>query len=371
MNLSRQAAGLLAAATISCALLLTAAAPARAEETLNLYSWADYFPEATIKAFQRETGIRVIYDTFDSNEVLETKLSAGASGYDVVVPNASPHLARQIPAKLYRELDRSKLSQYGNLDPDLMKVLASADPGNRYAVPWMWGTTGLIYNRAAILKRIPDAQFDSLGLLLNPANAARLKDCGIAIADSAGEMIPAALAYLGKTPFSMDKGDIDVAAATIRQIVPYVKTFVTAGQSNGLAEGEICLAFGYSGDAFIAQNRAKEAGNGITIDYALPHELLLTWIDTLAIPADAPHPNNALLFINFMLRAKSAADATTAYGFSSGNKAALALLDPTIRANPRIYPPASVMGRLRLTPLLGATYDRMIERAWTEVKTGR
>jgi putrescine transport system substrate-binding protein len=371
MSSARKAAGLMAAATITCVFLAAAASPLRAEETLNLYSWADYFPEATLKAFQQETGIRVIYDTFDSNEVLESKLSAGAAGYDVVVPNASPHLARQIPAKLYLDLDRSKLTQYGNLDPALLKVLATADPGNRHAVPWMWGTTGLIVNRAAILKRIPDAKFDSLGLLLDPENAEKLKDCGIAIVDSAGEMIPAALAYLGKPPFSKQQGDIDAATAALRQIVPFVKTFVTAGQSNALADGEICLAFGYSGDAYIAESRAKEAGSHVTIDYALPRELRLAWIDTLAIPADAPHPGNAYKFIDFMLRAKSAADATTAYGFASGNKAALDLLDPAVRNNPSIYPSTEVMGEVQLTPLLGSAYDRAIERDWTQVKTGQ
>ena len=369
MNLYRKAIGLTAIALSFCVLMKPA--PVQAEEVVNLYSWADYFPEATIKAFEQETGIKVKYDTFDSNEVLETKLSAGASGYDVVVPNASPHLARQIPAKLYQPLDRAKLTQYGNIDPELLQVLAKADPGNTYAVPWMWGTTGLMFNRAAILKRIPDARFDSMALLLDPANAAKLKDCGIGIADSPGEIIPATLAYLGKPPYSTAQADIDAAAAALRQIIPFVKTFATAGQTNGLAEGELCLSFGFSGDAFIAENRAKEVGNGITIDYAVPRELTVAWVDTLAIPADAPHAGNAYKFIDFMLRAKSAADATTAYGFASGNKAALALLDPAIRDNPRIYPSQQSVAQMVLTPPLGATYDRAINRSWTAIKSGQ
>ncbi|HWT97345.1 MAG TPA: extracellular solute-binding protein [Terriglobales bacterium] len=369
MGLIKKAIGLMAIA-LSLGMSVLTVRSAKAEEVVNLYSWADYFPDDAIKAFEKETGIEVKYDTFDSNEVLETKLSIGGSGYDVVVPNASPHLARQIPAKMYLTLDRSKLTQYGNLDPELLAVLAHADPGNQHAVPWMWGTTGLIYNRAAILKRIPDAKFDSLALLLDPANVAKLKDCGISIADSAGEMIPATLAYLGKPPYSKNPADIALAVEHLRKITPFVKTFATAGQSNGMAEGELCLSFGYSGDAFIAQSRATEAKNGITVDYAIPHELTMAWIDTLAIPADAPHPANAYKFIDFMLRAKSAADATTAYGFASGNKAALTLLDPAIRDNPRIYPPAQKVSNMLLTPPLGHSYDRAIERAWTTVKSG-
>lgn len=362
----RLAAGLAAA-------ILTAIAfsPARAAEVVNLYSWADYFPEDVIKAFQKETGITVKYDTFDSNEVLETKLSAGQSGYDVVVPNASPHLARQIPAHLYLPLNRSKLKNYDNLDPALLKVLAGADPGNKFAVPWMWGTTGIGYNRAAVLKRIPDAKFDTLGLLFDPANAKRLADCGIGIVDSAGELIPAALSYLGKPAYSAQQSDIDAAAAQLAAIRPYVKSFTASGQSNNLADGDMCVVFGYSGDAYIAESRAKEAGNGITIDYAMPRELMLAWIDTMAIPADAPHPGNAYKFIDFMLRAESAAAATTAYGFANGNRAGTALLAPEVRSNPSVYPPQEQVAKLELTPLLGKDYDRALQRSWTKVKSGQ
>ena len=365
-------------AAMSLTLGASIATSAQAEEAskqedkiVSLFAWADYFPDSVIQAFQKETGITVKYDTFDSNEILETRLSTGGAGYDVVVPNASPHLARQIPAGFYRVLDRSKLPHYGNLDPEVLKVLSRADPGNKFAVPWMWGMTGIGYNKAAVLKRIPDAQFDSLSLLLDPANAKRLADCGIGIVDSDGEMIPAALAYLGKQPFSGEAADIDAAVAQLQKITPYVKSFTQSGQTNNLADGEMCVVFGYSGDVYIAQTRASEAGRKVEIGFASPRELSQAWIDSLAIPKDAPHPDNAYKFIDYMLRAESAATATTEYGFASGNKAALALLDPAIRNNPSIYPPDTQMSVLQLTPLQGPAYDRALLRAWTKVKTGK
>ncbi len=374
---SRRFAARLAAVLLAAPLMagLTASpvltSPARAEEVVNLYSWADYFPEDVIKAFEKETGIKVKYDTFDSNEVLESKLSAGQSGYDVVIPNASPNLARQIPAHFYQPLDRAKLKNYGNLDPDLMQVLARADPGNKYAVPWMWGTTGIGYNRAAVLKRIPDAKFDSLAILLDPANAKRLADCGIGLIDSPNELIPAALAYMGKEPYSMADGDIQAGAARIAQIRPYVKSFNTGGQSNSLADGDMCIVFGYSGDAYIAESRAKEAGNGITIEYSMPREMMMAWIDTMAIPADAPHAGNAYKFIDFMLRPENAAAATKAYGFANGNKPGTALLSPAVRDNPSIYPPVEQVAKLQLEPLQTAKYQRDLRRAWTKAVTGQ
>ena len=345
-------------------------AAANAEGILNLYAWADYFPASVIEEFQKTTGIQVNYDVFDSNETLEAKLAAGHSGYDVVVPNASPHLARQIPAGFYQPLDVKRLQNYRNLDPVILKALDAVDPGNRYALPWMWGSTGLGYNRAAVLKRIPDAEFDSLSLLFDPANAARLADCGINIIDSPGEAIPAALMYLGRPPYSSDEADLEAAVAVIKKIRPFVRTIRTSGYPDDMATGETCLVFGYSGDMFMAASRALEAKTGMEIGYSIPKEGIIAWVDTLAIPKDAPHADNAHRFLDFLLRPENAAAATNTSNYANANAAATPLVTAEIRDNPGIYPPASVRAKFALSPLLPPGYDRTINRLWTEIVNG-
>lgn len=345
-------------------------ASANAEDVLNLYAWADYFPPSVIEEFQKTTGIQVNYDVFDSNETLEAKLAAGHSGYDVVVPNASPHLARQIPAGFYQPLDVKRLQNYQNLDSVILKALDAVDPGNHYALPWMWGSTGLGYNRAAVLKRIPDAQFDSLSLLFDPKNAARLADCGINLIDSPGEVIPAALMYLGRPPYSSDEADLEAAAAAIEKIRPFVRTIKTSGYPDDMATGETCLVFGYSGDMFLAASRALEAKTGVEIGYSIPKEGIIAWVDTLAIPKDAPHADNAYRFMDFLLLPENAAAATNVNSYANANEAATALVSAEIRDNPGIYPPAPVRAKFGLSPLLPASYDRAINRLWARIVNG-
>lgn len=340
------------------------------EAVLNLYAWADYFPEPVIAAFQEKTGIKVNYDFFDSNATLETKLTAGGSGYDVVVPNASPHLARQIPIGVYQALDKARLTNYGGLDPSLLSALAAADPGNRFAVPWMWGSTGLGYDRDAILKRIPSANLDSLALLFDPENARKLADCGINVVDSSNEVIPAALLYLGRPAYSTDPADLEAAKQVLMKIRPYIKTIATSGYPDQLADGDLCFAFGYSGDMYNAAARAKEAGRKVDIRYSVPREGIIAWIDTLAIPADAPHPDSAYAFIDFMLAPENAAAATNLVNYANASAAATPLVKPEIRDNAGIYPPEDVRRRLTLSPELAPEHERALNKVWSDFRNG-
>ncbi len=359
--------GLLAAG-LTLPILSSFGFPAGAADTdLNLYAWADYFPAPLIAEFEQATGIHVNYDVFDSNETLEAKLSVGNSGYDIVVPNASPHLARQIPAGFYQPLDMSRLGDAGNLDPAILRALATVDPGNRTALPWMWGSTGLGYERTAILKRIPDAKFDSLALLFDPKNAARLADCGINLIDLPGEVIPAALMYLGRPPYSDDPADLEAAADVIRKIRPFIRTIKTSGYPTDLADGTLCLAFGYSGDMFLAAQTAADAKSQVEIGYSIPVEGIIAWIDTLAIPRDAPHVDNAYKFLDFLLQPASAAAATNYGRYANANAAATALVDPAIRDNPGIYPPDAVRAKFALSPLMSPEYSRTLTRLWTTI----
>ena len=347
-----------------CALAIEAAHAD--EKILNLYAWADYFPEPVLTAFEDKTGIDVRSDIFDSNATLEAKLTAGSSGYDVVIPNASPHLARQIPIGLYQALDRSKLANYQNLDTTLLATLATADPDNRFAVPWMWGSTGLGYDRNAVLARIPEAPFDSLALLFDPANAAKLADCGINIIDSANEVVPAALMYLGRPAYSTDPADLAAAKEVLMKIRPFVKTITTSGYPDRLADGEICFVFGYSGDMFNAAARAKETGRDADIRYSVPREGIIAWIDTLAIPVDAPHADSAYAFIDFMLAPENAASATNLVNYANANSAATPLVKAEIRDNPGIYPPDEIKRHLTLSPELAPEHERALNRLWSD-----
>ena len=346
---------------------------ARADDAklLNIYNWSDYIADNTVPDFSKATGIKVNYDVYDSNDVLEAKLSAGNSGYDLVVPSAMPYLARQIQAGIYLKLDKSKLSNYGNLDPQILAAAAKADPGNQYAVPYMWGTTGLGYNRAKIKAALgPAAPVDSWKLLFDPANAAKLKACGISILDSAQDVFPAALVYLGRDPVSRDPADLVAAAQVVEAIRPYVRKFNSSEYINDLANGDICLAFGWSGDVVQAKARAADAKNGVDIAYTIPKEGAMLWIDTMAIPKDAPHPGNALAFINDVLQPQTAADISNAVAYANPNLKATPLVDPKLRNDPGIYPPPSVRARLFFDTLASPDYERARTRIWTRVKTG-
>ncbi len=356
------------------ALVLTlAAVPAWADgaKQLNIYNWSDYIAPDTVARFEHETGIKVNYDVYDSNEVLEAKLLAGHSGYDLVVPSASPFLARQIAAGVYQPLDKSKLHNYGNLDPQILAAAAKADPGNRYGVPYLWGTTGIGYNKAMVAAALgPAAPTDSDRLLFDPANAKKLAGCGISLLDTAQELFPAALAYLGRDPLSRTAADLERAAAVIGAIRPYIRKFNSSEYINDLANGDLCIAYGWSGDVVQARNRAREAKNGVTIAYTIPKEGAMMWIDMMAIPKDAPHPDAALRFIDYVLRPETIAAISNAVAYANPNLGATALVNPALRDDPGIYPPPAVRARLFFDTPVTAAYERLRTRSWTRVKTG-
>ncbi len=369
----RWGTGMLARLATSLLLAAALAGPALADETktLNVYNWSDYIADDTLSRFEAETGIKVNYDVYDSNEVLEAKLMAGRSGYDVVVPSASPFLARQIAAGVYQKIDKAKLTNYGNLDPQILAAAANADPGNQYGVPYLWGTTGIGYNPAKVKAALgPTAPVDSLKLIFDPANAKKLAGCGISLLDTPQEMFPAALAYLGRDQLSREKADLDKAAEVIAAIRPFVRKFHSSQYINDLANGDLCVAFGYSGDVIQAKNRAADAKNGVEIAYSIPKEGAMIWIDMMAIPKDAPHPENALKFIDYILRPEVIAAISNAVGYANPNTLALELVDEDIRNNPGIYPPSEIRQHLFFDKPVTPQYERLRTRAWTRVKTG-
>jgi putrescine transport system substrate-binding protein len=348
------------------ALPAGAAAPA-----LHVYNWSDYIAPDTIANFTKETGIAVTYDVYDGNEVLEAKLLAGHSGYDVVVPTAMPYMARQIAAGAYLPLDKAKLPNLKNLDPAILALVAAADPGNRYGVPYMWGVTGIGYNPALVAKALgPDAPTDSLALLFDPANAEKLASCGISLLDTPEEVFPAAFSYLGIDPRSRDPADLDKAAAMLAKIRPYVRKFHSSEYINDLANGDICAALGYSGDVIQARNRAAEAGNGVAIVFRVPREGAMMAVDMMAIPKDAPDPDNALAYIDYILRPEVAAAITNAVSYPNPNLAATPFVKPDIRDDPGIYPPEAVRKLFHGDVPAPRDYERARTRAWNRVKAG-
>jgi putrescine transport system substrate-binding protein len=352
-------------------LLAFAVSPAFAQGQVNVYNWSDYIAEDQLKAFEKDAGIKVNYTTYDSNEILEAKLRAGRSGYDVVVPTASPFFVRQLAAGLYRPLDKARLKNWKNLDPEIMASLAKYDPGNAHALPWMWGTTGIGYNVDAIRKRLPDAPVDSLKMVFDPAVVSKFADCGVMMLDSATDVFPAALKYLGLDPDSKKTDDLTKAADVVKAVRPYIRKFHSSEYINALAGGDICLAFGFSGDIFQARDRAAKARDKQDIAYAIPREGSMLWIDVAVIPKDAPNPANALRFLDFLLEPKVAAASSELTGYANANTAATALLPKDISGNPLIYPPADVRARFYTITAGTAEQTRDRTRLWTTVKTGR
>jgi putrescine transport system substrate-binding protein len=358
-------------AALILAVLLPAMPASAEDKLLNVYNWSDYIAADTVANFTAATGIKVNYDVYDSNEVLEAKLLAGHSGYDLVVPSAVPFFARQIAAGIYRKLDKAALKNYADLDPRILAAAAVSDPGNQYGVPYMWGTTGLGYNPAKVKAALgAAAPLDSWTLLFDPANAKKLSACGISILDSAQDVFPAALLYLGRDPLSRDSADLDAAAKAVAAIRPFVRKFNSSEYINDLANGDICVAFGYSGDVVQAKARAAEAKNKVVVAYAIPREGAMMWIDMMAIPADAPHPGNALAFIDDILRPEVAASISNAVAYANPNLKATALVDAAIRTDPNIYPPESIKARLFFDQAATPQYERLRTRAWLRAKTG-
>jgi putrescine transport system substrate-binding protein len=350
-----------------------AASPAVGEEPrLNVYNWSDYIAPDTIPRFESETGIRVTYDVYDGNEVLEAKLLSGRSGYDVVVPSASPFMARQIAAGVYLVLDKSQLPDWRNLDPHMLELVAAADPGNAHGAPYLWSNTGIGYNETQVHAALGEtALVDSLALIFDPAFAEKLDSCGISLLDTPQEVFPAVLAYLGLDPKSRDLGDLDRAFAVLEKIRPYIRKFHSSQYINDLAGGDLCVALGYSGDVIQARNRAREASNKVEIAFRVPKEGAMMSVDMLGIPADAPHPENALRFIDYLLRPAIIADITDAVWYPNPNLPATALVKPAIRNDPAVYPPEEIRRRLYVDLPASAAYERARTRAWTRLKSGR
>lgn len=351
----------------------TDAAPAaKAEDkVLNVYNWSDYIAEDTIARFEKETGIKVVYDVYDSNEMLEAKLTAGSSGYDVVFPSARPFAQRHIRSNLYLALDKSKLPNWPNLSPAVLKALDDVDPGNAHLVPYMWGTTGLGYNVAKVRERLGDSQsLDTWGLLLDPAIVSKLKDCGVGVLDDQQEGFAAALIYQGKDPNGVGGGEIDAVKAAFAPVRPSIRYFNSSKYIDDLANGEICLAMGYNGDVLQARDRAEEAGNGVEIAFTLPREGAVRWIDSAAIPADAPHPGNAHAFLDFLMRPDVIAPITNYVSYANANSKATGLVDKAIAEDPGIYPPDEVAAKLVDPRTLPDDENRARERAWTSIKSG-
>src|SRR5690348_13680718 len=362
--------------TAACALalglaLLATAAPAQTERVVNVYNWSDYIDPAMIEAFTKETGIKVRYDTFDANETLETKLLAGKSGYDVVVPTGY-FLQRQIRARIFQKLDKSKLPNLVNVWPDIAARLAAYDPGNQYAVNYMWGTTGIGYNVKAMHERLgANATVDSWDVVFKPELLAKFKDCGVHMLDSADDIIPAALHYLGLDPNSAQQADLDKAAALLAKIRPDVRKFHSSEYLNALASGEICFVVGWSGDIKQAQKRAAEAKSGVEIGYAIPKEGAQMFFDNLAIPKDAQHVSEAHAFIDYLLRPEVAAKNTNLVQYANGNLASQKFIDKAVLDDKSVYPDAAAMKRLYIVSARDQKAQRLLNRLWTKIKTGR
>ena len=349
-----------------------ATAPAAEEEkVLNVYNWSDYIAPGTLAKFEKETGIKVTYDVFDSNEVLETKLVTGNTGYDVVVPSLT-FLARQIQAGVFMPLDKTKIPNLANMDPEIQANIAKLDPGNTHSVNYLWGTTGIGYNVKKIKEVFGDAApVDSWALVFDPANLAKLKDCGVYFLDTPSEIIPPVLNYLGEEPNSFDPAVIAKAEARLKELRPSITQFHSSEYINALANGDACVAVGWSGDIFQAATRAEEANNGVEIAYVIPKEGAPMWFDMMAIPKDAKHPNNAHAFINFILRPEIAAEISNYVAYASANKAALASIDAELKANPGVYPTEEAKKGLFSLAVLPPEVDRLFNRIWTGLKTGQ
>ncbi len=360
---------------VAVVLLAVALAPAFAqpkkERIVNIYNWTDYIDPAVIADFTKDTGIKVRYDTFDSNDILETKLLAGKSGYDVVVPTGY-FLERQIKAGIFQKLDKAKLPNLVNLWPEISKRLAVYDPGNQYAVNYMWGTTGIGYNVKKVREILgPDGKIDSWDIVFKPESLARFKDCGVHMLDSSDDILAAALAYLGLDPNTTKDADLQKAADLMTKIRPYVRKFHSSEYLSALASGEICLVVGFSGDIKQAQKRAAEAKAGVEIGYAIPKEGAQLWFDNLAIPKDARNVDEALEFINYLQKPEVAAKNSNFISYANGNLASQKFIDKSILDDKTIYPDEAMMARLYTINAHDPKTERVMNRLWTRIKTGR
>jgi putrescine transport system substrate-binding protein len=343
---------------------------AQEEKVLHVFNWSDYIAEDTIANFEKSSGVKVTYDVFDSNDVLETRLLAGNSGFDVVVPSAS-FLERQIKAGVFQKLDKSQLPNLKNMDPDIMNRVGLHDPGNEYAIPYLWGTTGIGYNEDKIKKVLGSATPDSWNYIFDPKNAAKLKDCGISLLDASDEVLKIVLAWMGRDPNSQKEEDLKAAEQKLMPIRPYIRKIHSSQYIDDLANGELCIAVGWSGDILQARDRAEEAGQGVKIKYAIPKEGTIVWFDMLAIPADAKHPKNAHAFINYLLEPQVAANNSNFVNYANANAASLPMVGDEVKNDPGIYPTPEVKAKLFPSLAYGEDFQRSMNRMWTKFTTGQ
>ena len=356
---------------IAATCALSASTVMAEDKVLNIYNWSDYIAEDTIANFEKQTGIKVVYDVFDSNEVLEAKLLSGKTGYDIVVPSAS-FIARQIKAGVFKPLDKNRLPNWKNLDPELMQLVETYDKSNKHSFPYLWGTTGIGYNPDLVKKYLgEDAPLNSWDLVFNVENISKLKECGVSILDAYDEIIPAALRYQGIDPNSKSKSDYKKAEELLMKIRPYVTYFHSSKYISDLANGDICVAVGWSGDVLQAADRADEAENGVTVEYVIPKEGAGAWFDMLAIPKDASNVDEAYAFLNYLMEPEVMAEIQNYVAYASGNEAAKPLLDKSILDNPGIYPTESAKKNLYTFDVFNQKDDRPRTRIFTKVKSGK
>ena len=361
----------IAALALSLGAIGNTMAAAQSARVVNVYNWSDYIDPQVLEEFTKETGIKVQYDTFDANETLETKLLAGKSGYDVVVPTGY-FLERQIKAGVFQKLDKSKLPNLTYVWPDIAKRLAAYDPGNQYGVNYMWGTTGIGYNVKGMRERLgPEGKIDSWDIVFKPELLAKFKTCGVHMLDSADDIMPAALHYLRLDPNSTNPKDLERAADLVTKVRSSVRKFHSSEYLNALAGGEICLVVGWSGDIKQAQKRAAEAKAGVEIGYAIPKEGAQMFFDNLAIPKDAGHVAEAHAFIDYLMKPEVAAKNSNLVSYANGNLASQKFIDKSVLDDRSVYPDAETMKRLYVVNARDQKAQRLLNRLWTKVKTGR
>ena len=343
---------------------------AEEEKVLNVYNWSDYIGENTIAEFEKEYGIQVNYDNFDNNEALNAKMLAGNSGYDVVFP-AAVYFDVEIKAGVYLPLDKKKLTNIANLNEGIVKHLSIYDPSNEHAIPYMYYTTGFTYNVDLIESRLPNAPVETLELLFNPKIVSKFSDCGVSFFDSPVDVFQLALIYLHKDPNSESESDLKAAAEVLKSVRPYITKFDSSSYLNSLPTGEQCVAMSWSGDYATASARAKEAGTKINLAYTVPAEGSILTFDAMMIPRDAPHPDNAHLFLNYMMRPEVIAACTNFTNYANANHAANSLVIPEIFQNPAVYPDAETMRRMHVATTKSPGYLRMISSYWVSIKSGQ
>jgi putrescine transport system substrate-binding protein len=344
--------------------------PGTEEPVLHIYNWADYIGRDTVAEFERRTHIKVIYELYDSNDTLEAKMLAGHSGYDIV-STTTGFYGRQIKAGAYLALDKSKLPNWNNLDPAVLAVQAQADPGNRYAVPYLHAMNGFVYNVDLVKARMPDAPTDSLAMIFDPKVVAHFADCGVTFLDSSEDVIQLALAYLHRDPNSHSVEDLHAAEDLVMAVRPYIRTFDSNDYWHQLASKEACLSIAWSSDYSVAQARAREDGTGAHLAFTLPKEGSNITYNALLIPASAPHRQAAHAFLNFILEPQVIAAITNDIHYGNDNLAARPFVRSDILADPAVYPPPELRARLYLPAELGQDYDRLRTRVWTHIKTGQ